>query len=148
MIPSVTKFTFRFRRKKKPVRGRSRSRERVQSNISSPGSNSSDKENEHQKTKTDERFDPLANAKAKLANVSNLRFSNRLPRTRTKPKFETFLKFFDCDVLSDFFQPLSFTDNINDFFGKCPYLKDQYVTKSQKKRKSLDVRSSFESCTV
>ena len=57
------------------INGRSDSRERVQSNISSPGSNSSDKENEHQKTKTDERFDPIANAKAKLANVSNLRFS-------------------------------------------------------------------------
>ena len=66
------------------INGRSDSRERVQSNISSPGSNSSDKENEHQKTKTDERFDPIANAKAKLANVSNLRFSNlRLPQTRT-----------------------------------------------------------------
>ena len=55
------------------INGRSDSRERVKSNISSPGSNSSDKENEHQKTKTDERFDPIANAKAKLANVSNLR---------------------------------------------------------------------------
>lgn len=45
--------------------------EKVPSNVSSPGSNSSDKENEHEKTKTDERFDPIANAKAKLANVSN-----------------------------------------------------------------------------
>ena len=34
-----------------------------------------------------------------------------------------------------FFQPLSFTDNINEFFGKCPYLKDQYSTKSKKKEK-------------
>lgn len=66
------------------INGRSDSRDRgvqsrnekVTSNISSPGSNSSDKENEHQKTKTDERFDPIANAKAKLANVSNQTFPN------------------------------------------------------------------------